>query len=338
MTSLARILDNVAEASVVGSFSSLGHRLRTRLYDWAPLATYDLSGRTVLVTGANSGLGKAIATDLARLGASVRISVRSDDKGKQTVGEIVDATGNEDVEYGVVDLARFDQVDEFAERFVREHDRLDAVVHNAGAMFEERTEVAPEHTAGEAIEKTIAVHVVGPFRLTTRLLPLLGDASRDLGDPARVVTMSSGGMYAERLSVRRLQSPDGYRPSQAYARAKRAQVVLNDEWAERVGARTRTVFHVMHPGWAATPGVERSLPGFNKVVGPILRDPADGGDTAVWLAAAPEGANQQRDAIWLDRRPRSTHKLPTTRHDPAEADRLWDEVVRLAGVDPTTLA
>lgn len=329
----ARLLDTVAEASVVGSFSSLGHALRTRIYDWPALDGYDLAGRTVLVTGANSGLGKAIAEQLARLGAAVRVSVRSDDKGERTVADLVEASGNPDVRYGVMDLARFDTVDAFAAQLADDHERLDAVVHNAGAMFDERTEVDAEDVAGTPIEKTIAVHVAGPFRLTTRLLPLLR-ANRGADDPARVVTMSSGGMYAEKLRVRRLESPKDYRPSLAYARAKRAQVVLTDEWARRLGDDGRVVFHVMHPGWAATPGVERSLPGFNKVVGPILREPLDGGETAVWLVADPRGKEQQHDRIWLDRRPRSTHKLPTTRHEPSEADLLWDTVVDLAGVDP----
>ena len=89
----------------------------------------------------------------------------------------------------------------------------------------------------------------------------------------------------------------------------------------------------MHPGWADTPGVERALPGFRRLTGPILRDAEQGADTAVWLALADEPLRHDGE-LWLDRRRRSPHHLPWTRHDPAEATRLWDEVCRLAGVTP----
>jgi dehydrogenase/reductase SDR family member 12 len=96
-------------------------------------------------------------------------------------------------------------------------------------------------------------------------------------------------MYAEKLDVDRLESPRGYRPAQAYARAKRAQVVLTHEWGQRLHGHG-VHFHVAHPGWALTPGVEASLPRFRTVTGPILRDPHEGADTIVWLASRTRSA------------------------------------------------
>ena len=108
--------------------------------------------------------------------------------------------------------------------------------------------------------------------------------------------MSSGGMYAAGLTVDDLQMTDAdYRGSEQYARAKRAQVTLNEMWARRVD-RTAVVFHALHPGWADTPGVEASLPQFRRVMRPLLRTPAEGADTLVWLAAddGEPRANQRR--------------------------------------------
>jgi NAD(P)-dependent dehydrogenase (short-subunit alcohol dehydrogenase family) len=142
-------------------------------------------------------------------------------------------------------------------------------------------------------------------------------------------------MYTERLDVAKLQSPNDYQPAKAYARAKRAQVVLAAQLDARLGGEV--VFHSMHPGWAATPGVEQSLPAFNKVVGPLFRDAHGGGDTVVWLLASEEGG-ERGGQFWLDRHPRSTTKLPNTETTPEQAMALWAEVVELGGIDQSAFA
>jgi dehydrogenase/reductase SDR family member 12 len=322
----AALIDRVLEASVVLSFTKVGYGLRRRLFDWRDLDDLDLTGRTVLVTGANSGLGYAAAEQLARMGASLHLLVRDRDKGEDTLRRIGAATGHDDLSFDVADLADLDSVRRFAERFLATHDRLDVLLHNAGAMFSQRRETP------EGIETTFAVHVVGPFLLTAALLPALQTAA-----PSRVVWMSSGGMYTEKLDVDRVESPNDYRPAAAYARAKRAQVVLAEQWTQRLGGRG-VRFDTLHPGWADTPGVRRSLPGFHKLTGPLLRSPEQGADTAAWLAAAPEVDDAPSGSFWLDRQPRSKHKVPLTRADDDEAGRLWAHVVARAGGDPTAVS
>ena len=105
-------------------------------------------------------------------------------------------------------------------------------------------------------------------------------------------------------------------------------------WAERFGA-SGVVFHALHPGWAATPGVDEALPRFARLMGPLLRTPEQGADTMVWLAAD-DDALGSNGAFWLDRRPRSTHRLRSTkRTDTAERRaELWDHISKLAGVSP----
>jgi NAD(P)-dependent dehydrogenase (short-subunit alcohol dehydrogenase family) len=115
----------------------------------------------------------------------------------------------------------------------------------------------------------------------------------------------------------------------AYARAKRAQVVLTRLWAARLRG-TSVVAHAMHPGWSDTPGIEASMPRFHRLLGPLLRTPEQGADTLVWLAASPEAA-RSTGKLWLDRRPRPLDRLPGTRVTLAQAHRLWDACERLTG-------
>jgi dehydrogenase/reductase SDR family protein 12 len=137
-----------------------------------------------------------------------------------------------------------------------------------------------------------------------------------------VIWVASGGMYTQKLDVDDVEmGPEDYRGSVAYARAKRAQVVLTKEWAGRLRDRGIAV-HAMHPGWADTPGLHEGLPTFTKLIGPLLRDVDEGADTVVWLVAADEPA-RTTGLFWHDRRPRATEKIPGTGTEDAEQGRLW---------------
>lgn len=317
MSLFADVVDRALEASVVGSFTRIGPWVRRHTDDWVPLDELDGAGRTVLVTGANSGLGYATTAALAGAGAAVRLLVRSEWNGQHTIERIRARYPGADLAAYQADLTRLDEVRAVADRIRQHEDGLDAVVHNAGAMFRDR------RTTPEGLEATIALHVVGPQVLTHGLLDLLRARA------GRVIWVSSGGMYTQGLDLHDLQSPDDYRPAVAYARAKRAQVVLAEQWQRRMGDASGVTFHAMHPGWALTPGVEASLPLFRRVMGPLLRGATDGADTAVWLSLAEEPAHHGGH-FWLDRRPRGTARLPGTRTEPWAAAALWDEVERLA--------
>jgi NAD(P)-dependent dehydrogenase (short-subunit alcohol dehydrogenase family) len=307
----------VLEATVVGSFSRVGYDARSRLDGWAAAdRRRDLSGHTVLVTGATSGIGLASAVRVAQLGGTVRFLARDESRAVRARARIELAAGRDvDVDYGLADMSDLDSLRAFAARLA--DTRLDALVHNAGALSRTFAE------APDGSELTFASHVLGPFLLTGLLLPALHRAR-----PARVITVSSGGMYTQRLDLADLEmGRDGYDGKVAYARAKRAQVVLNHEWARRVPS-TDVVFHAMHPGWADTPGVVSGLPGFHRVMRPLLRTPEQGADTVVWLASSPE-ALESTGRFWLDRRPRSEHRVPWTRGGDGEA--LWALCQRRTG-------
>lgn len=313
------VIDGFIEAPVVTSFSSVGYAVRKRVDDWRPLWEYDLRGRTVVITGPTSGIGEAAAVAFARLGATLVLVARNETKVSALAQRLRQDFGNDRISTVLADLGDLDTVRTAAGSISSEHDVVDVVVHNAGSLFNDR------RTQPDGTETTLAVHVVGPFLLTGLLLDRLGEGSR-------VITMSSGGMYTVPLTVGGIQmSPTSYKGATQYALAKRAQVTLNEMWAERV---VRVRFHAMHPGWVDTPGVEDSLPGFRRAVGPFLRTPAQGADTMVWLAADDEpGSSSGR--FWLDRRVRDIHKLPRTRRSdtPERRKRLWEWVSERAGWD-----
>jgi NAD(P)-dependent dehydrogenase (short-subunit alcohol dehydrogenase family) len=320
----ADIVDSVIEAPVVTSFTKIGYEIRKRLDDWAPVDGYDLAGQVIVITGATSGLGKAAALQLARCGATLVLVGRTAERNESVVAEIAEATGNHSISQVAADMGHYDQVRELAAKVLAEHKRLDVLIHNAGALTAERRN-APDGT-----EATVASQVVGPFLLTGLLLERLSES-----EPSRVLTMSSGGMYSQGLTVKSLEmSAEDYKGTEQYARAKRAQVTLNEMWAERFG-KLGVRFHSLHPGWAATPGVDDALPGFSKVMGPLLRSADQGADTLVWLAAddEPLGSNGK---FWLDRRQRSTHKLPATkgRETPERRKQLWEWVCETSGHTP----
>ena len=323
MSFVADHVDAVLEWSVVGSFTRIGSALRRRLDHWAPLDERSLVGRVVVMTGATSGLGLEAARAFARMGATVEIIARNPAKAEATCAEIRQATGNPKIGFVVADTGDLAALRGAAADLVARHPAIHVLIHNAGALDD------VWQTSPQGIELTVASQVVGPFLLTGLLLSALR-----AGAPARVLWVSSGGMYSEPLSVKRLEMPAGdYNGTTAYARAKRAQLTLAELWATRLAA-DRISVQSLHPGWADTPGVARSLPTFRRVVGPLLRTPAEGADTLIWLTVDDGAPLKQSGRFWLDRRPRPLHRLASTRRSdtPEERERLWSWAVEKSGL------
>ncbi|WP_216909639.1 SDR family NAD(P)-dependent oxidoreductase [Nocardia noduli] len=311
-------LDTLLDRTIVPGFTRLGIALRRKHWPADP-APHALRGATALVTGSNSGIGLAIADALAALDASVVLAVRNRERGERARDRILAARPGADVLVTECDIADPDSVTACADRLADQLTRLNVLIHNAGVLPPKRTESSDGH------ELSLATHILGPLRLTDRLAPLL--AATGAG---RVIFVSSGGMYTQPLAV---DDPEylrgGYRGATAYARTKRMQVAFTPIIAERYAPQGISA-HSMHPGWVDTPGITDALPGFHRLVGPLLRTPAEGADTAVWLAATqpppPSGH------FWHDRRQRPEHRLRRTRYSSGEVWRLWLDCNRAAGV------
>lgn len=322
MSILSRSVDRVLEATIVGSFTRLGYAARKALGTWEELTPGCMRGRVVVLTGATSGLGRASARELLRLGAHVTMLVRNAAKAEQTCTELRAEVPECHVDFLLADMGQLGDVQRAAMALLAKHDHIDVLIHNAGSLDD------TYRATREGIEQTVATHVIGPYVLTSMLLPAL------TGHAARVLFVASGGMYSEPLDPAPEMPEDVYDGVKAYAKAKRAQVTLS----ELLGAELQRAdirVHSMHPGWADTPGVERSLPTFRKLTRPLLRSVAQGADTLVWLAASDQGPRVSTGKFWLDREVRSIHKLPSTRKsDTLEARAaLWAWVEDRASVN-----
>lgn len=295
------------DASICFSFDRSGYARHARRFDPRDLEV-DARGRRCLVTGGNSGIGLAAARGLAARGAEVLLLCRDGERGRAAAEALRAETGNPGVSASVLDLSDLDAIRAWASAW--DGERVDVLVHNAGLLVPER------RLSPQGLELTFATHVAGPF-LLTRLL------EGRLSAGARVIWVSSGGMYARRLSLEDVgweaRPWDGVA---AYAQTKRMQVVLARLFAERWDPAL-AVSHVMHPGWADTPGVRTALPRFWRLLHGRLRTPEEGADTVVWLALATAAARGSSGQVWFDRAPRSAWLLPGTRESAPERRRLW---------------
>jgi NAD(P)-dependent dehydrogenase (short-subunit alcohol dehydrogenase family) len=250
---------------------------------------------------------------MAELGAVLCLVGRNPDLLELTCRQAREVGGDPTAE--VADLEDLDQVRDLAARITQRYPRVDVLLNNAGALFRAR------RLAPGGLEATIALNLLSPYLLTEALLPALEAAG------GRVVTMTSAGMYTQRFDLPTLvMGGAGYNGVVAYGRAKRAQVVLTEEWQRRYGARGID-FYSVHPGWSDTPGLAKGLPAFARVMRPLLRTPSDGADTAVWLASRPVGT-EQGGGLWFDRRARSPYRLPWTwasaEQRKSQGEALWE--------------
>lgn len=304
-----RLADLVLDRSVVIGYSRLGYVLRHPW--WRGYLPGALTGRTIAVTGANAGLGLAIAKGAATMGAEVRMLCRDEARAQAARREIYADRPDADVHIDLCDISSFASVRAVAERLTARAPTLHGLVHNAGVLPARRSESVDGH------ELTLATHVLGPHLLTSLLLPSL----RADGD-ARVVYVSSGGMYAQALDMDDVQYRRGeYSGVVAYARTKRMQVVLADQTSFWLGQPGVSV-HSMHPGWAATPGLSSTLPQFERIMRPLLRSPEQGADTVLWLLKDDEPI-EYPGSFWHDRHRRPFDYLPFTRTSAQAAEALW---------------
>ncbi len=312
---LGRTLSQIVDPFIVSSFDRTGFRIHSLTFEAGDLDE-DLSDRRCLVTGANSGIGYETALALADLGADVVLLCRNRERGEQAARQIREQTGNNRVALELVDMSDLASIRSAAARLCSEP--IDILVHNAGVLPEERVETA------DNLEQTFSAHVVGPFLLTSLLRTNL-EKSVD----GRVIWVSSGGMYTRRLN---LEDPNWTKRDFdgviAYAETKRAQVILAELWAEKMRGSS-VVVNAMHPGWADTPAVKTSLPRFHQITRKILRTPAEGADTVVWLAACRRAA-QWTGRFFFDREERRAHLLPFSRESEEDRRALWELCERLS--------
>lgn len=281
---------------------------------------WNIEGKHVLITGGNSGIGKATAEELARRGAEVTITARNPERGASAAQEITTSTGKA-VGVEPLDLASLDSIRAFATRFSL--DRLDVLINNAGVMTGKRLETP------DGFEWTFGVNHLGPFLLTNLLTDLLV-----AGEASRVITVSSENYRRaeDGLDFDDLQATRRFNSNMAYAASKLANVLFTIELDRRLAGRGLAA-KALHPGVVGTsfaqgPEGSKLMGVMMRVLKPFLATPAKGAATSVHLATAPD-EEIGRGLYWADGDVKERTPIAS---DEAAARRLWDVSAELVGL------
>ncbi len=239
--------------------------------------------KTVLITGANDGIGRATAERLARKGAHLVLACRNETKAQRTADYLVQATGNERIDTIPLDLADLGSVRAASELFLAEHPRLDVLINNAG-VYCETLELTPD-----GYELQFGVNHLGHFLLTLNLLPAM-QCSKLCG---RVINVASAMHTKGGIDFGNLRGERGakaYDGTSAYSQSKLANILFTKELDRRHGAELTT--NCLHPGVVGTSLANKKGKLFTKTIWslykPFARSPESGADTSVYLASSPE--------------------------------------------------
>ena len=276
-----------------------------------------MKGKTVVATGATSGVGEAAVLALARLGARIVFVARDERRAAATTARLEAAAPGLGHRAHLADLLTMAETWRVGGAIAASEPRIDALVNNAGALFSDR------RVAAEGIERTFALNHMAYLVLTEALREKLIASA-----PARVVSTSSAAHYGARLEFDDLQLAKGYSGYKAYSRSKLANVLFTRELARRL-AGTGVTANCFHPGFVASRFGD-AAGGFIGLVFPLFKlaaiAPERGADTLVYLASSPDVADVTGE--YFDKR-RIAQPSPAARDDSA-ARRLWEASERLA--------
>jgi NAD(P)-dependent dehydrogenase (short-subunit alcohol dehydrogenase family) len=285
-----------------------------------PTANTSMQGKICMVTGANSGIGKATALALAQMGATVVLVCRDPTKGEETRRAITTASRNTAVDLLQADLSSQESIRQLVAQFKQRYTHLHVLINNAGAAFTGRRESV------DGLEMTFAVDYLAPFLLTNLLLDVLKASA-----PARIVNVSSSVQQSGQLAMDDLQAAQHYSNMRAYAQAKLAGVLFTYDLARRL-AGTGVTANCLHPGFVAThfgqsgagPVIRRLV----KVVGRLGTRPEEGAQTSLHLASSPavEGVTGQ---YWVKSRPQ---RSAASSYDESLQRQLWAKSVTLVNL------
>lgn len=282
-----------------------------------------MKGKICLVTGASGDMGRVIARELAFRGAIVEMVCRTAERGQALKHEIVEATGNQRVDYLVADLSDQKAIRAMVAVFRQRHDRLHVLINNAGAHFTQR------QLSVDGVELHLAINHLAPFLLTN----LLKDALM-AGAPSRVVNVASQAMANVSLDLDYLQSERSFKPMEVYGRSKLALLMTGYALARRL-AETGVTVNALHPGIVATSIVNDVVPKYVKpflgLFKAFMLSPEDGAKPAVHLATAPE-LTDVTGAYFVRMKQQRTSAAS---YDVQLQDRLWQASARLVSLEST---
>jgi NAD(P)-dependent dehydrogenase (short-subunit alcohol dehydrogenase family) len=282
-----------------------------------------MHGKTVVITGGNSGIGLETAVALAQAGATVVITARDPERGKRAIDDIKARSGSNDVDLVVFDLGELASTRAGAAELLDRCPRIDVLVNNAGVVLTDRK------VTGDGFESTFAVNHLGPFLLTNLLLDRIKASA-----PARIVNVSSTAHRGARrgMPFDDLQNEKRYSGMQVYSQSKLANILFTNELARRL-AGTGVTVNTLHPGTVRTGyGRDGDTKGILavgiKIAAPFFLSAAKGADTSIYLASSPDVADVSGEYFIK----RKVRKASAAARDEAAARRLWDVSEQLAGI------
>ena len=284
--------------------------------------TLPMAGKVVLITGGTGGIGKATAIGLATMGARVGITGRDLARAEQAASDIRAASANSAVEAFAADMTAQAEVRRLAVSVLQAYPRLDVLVNNVGGFWAHR------HPTADGLEQTFALNHLAPFLLTNLLLDRLKASA-----PARVVTVSSGAQSMGRIDFDDLQGARNYSGQRAYNQSKLANVMFSNELARRLDG-TGVTANSLHPGVVRSNfGAEDQARWFavmSRVILPLLKTPAQGARTSIYLACSPDmdGVTGQ---YFANRKSKKPNKIA---FDSEMTAKLWNVSAALVGVTP----
>jgi len=275
--------------------------------------------KVVLVTGANSGIGRAASLALAKMGATVVMVARNQEKGEAARSEIVRESQNGSVDLLIADLSSLESVRQLATEFQRKYSRLQVLINNAG-LFNQR-----RHVTMDGYEDTFATNYLAPFLLTNLQLDLLKASA-----PSRIINVSSVGHYSGHINFDDLNLEKEYGGWKAYGQSKLALVLFTHELAKKLQGTSVTV-NAVHPGTVATNIWSRPLGpvGFIMALPKLfMTTPRQGAETIVYLASSPDAKDLNGE--YLEKL--KVKKSSDESYNEEIAQRLWDVSAKLTGL------
>ena len=269
-----------------------------------------MKGKVCLITGANSGIGKATALGLAKLDAHVVMLCRDKSRGEKALSDIITESGNESIDLLVADLSSQYSIRQSVKEFQVKFDKLNVLINNAGVNPSRRYETV------DGIEKTFAINTLAPFLLTNLLLPTLKNST-----PARIVNVASA-VQSKSINFDNLQFKKHFRSWKAYSQSKTALILLTYEFARRLSNSEITV-NCLHPG-AVKSNIIRDYKGiiklFTKLIFSFAKSPKKGAETVIYLASSPDVENIS-GKYFVDKK---EVKSTDVTYDKSIAKSLWD--------------
>lgn len=276
----------------------------------------DLDGKTIIITGATSGVGKETAISLAGQNALLILPVRNLKKGEKVKSEIEVESGNTGIYLMECDLASFDSIRNFAGEFKKRFKHLHVLINNAGIWETERKE------SEDGIELTFAVNHLAPFLLTSLLLDAMRNSS-----PARIINVSS---EAHRVVKMDFTDPEGkkkFSGFKAYGRSKLANILFTRSLSAMLDENEVTA-NSLHPGGVATNLYEKMNPVFRWIAKIFMISPRKGAETPVYLASSPEVDGISGEYF----KNRKITKPSSGARDDRSAERLWELSIKYTGI------